>query len=361
MPVTGDGEKKILVVAEAPGKEEDKRGIQLIGDAGKTLRRIMSRIGLDLDEDCWKTNAVICRPPHNETPDINKIEACRPNLLKTIKELKPRVVILLGNVAVKSLIGYAWKEDTGPLNYWVGWRIPYQRFKTWICPSYHPSFILRGKDDVAELFLERHLRKAVSCAKSPPPVYPDPKEAIEIIMEPKKAARIIDKMQRTQGGYAAFDYEANTLKPENPKSKIVSCSICWNGKRTIAYPWHGEAIEATGDFLKSPKFGKIASNLKFEERWTRAKFGHPVKNWAWDTMIAAHVMDNRKGITGLKFQSFVNFGFESYDDHIKPLLAAPAHKLNRIDEINLKDLLLYNGLDSLLEYRLFRKQTKGLT
>lgn len=60
MPYTGGGRKKILIIAEAPGKIEDEKNIQLIGRCGQELRTVLSDLGLDLDADFWKTNAVTC-------------------------------------------------------------------------------------------------------------------------------------------------------------------------------------------------------------------------------------------------------------------------------------------------------------
>ena len=94
---------------------------------------------------------------------------------------------------------------------------------------------------------------------------PDYKSQIEIIKRPSKAAIAIKNIMAF-GGPISFDYEANALKPELDKAETISCSICWRGKQTIAYPWHGEAIEATEMILRS-KIYKIAQNMKFEDRY----------------------------------------------------------------------------------------------
>ena len=148
------------------------------------------------------------------------------------------------------------------------------------------------------------------------------------------------------------------MKPDGQGTEIISCALCWKGKRTIAYPWSGEAIQATSDILKTP-VPKVAANLKFEDRWSRAILEHRVRGWVWDTMIAAHVLDYRPNVTGLKFQSFVHLGAESYDERIKPFLKVKEKsRFNRIKELDLKDLLLYNGLDSFFEDKLAVIQTK---
>jgi DNA polymerase len=355
MKPSGLGRKKILVVAEAPGNKEDSKGTQLIGDSGQRLRRTLNRIGLDLDKDCWKTNAIICRPPNNETPDSKQIECCRPNLIQTIEKLKPNVVILLGEVALESLLATQWLGELGEMTKWAGWCIPSHQPNVWVVPTFHPSYLLRKQSPVLDKMFRRHLKRAVSkCKTRPWGIVPNFKNHVDIIYRPYKAAKILN-MMREKGGCVAFDYETNCLKPDKKKAQIISCSVCWNGKKTIAFPWERETIEATSELLKSPLL-KIASNLKFENRWTKKFLGHYVNNWWLDTMIASHVLDNRKGITSIKFQSFIHLGVKTYDKHIKPFLNSTKTGYNRIHQLHTEDLLLYNGLDSLLEYLVAMKQ-----
>lgn len=366
MAVTGEGRRGILIVAEAPGAEEDKHGIQLVGPAGKYLEKSLRRIGVDMREDCWLTNAIICRPENNRTPTLNEIEYCQPNLFKTIEELKPKVIVPMGTAAVQSLIGRVWKDDVGPIGQWVGFKIPSREPNAWICPVWHPSYMIRNEGkptfSVQELLYGHQLEGAFSFNKIPweedgPPDY---NSMVEKIIDHKKAAKVIRKMIK-YGGTVAFDYETNMLKPDSKYAQIVSCSVCWEGKKTIAFPWMGEAITAMAELLASPVY-KIASNLKFEDRWTIKEFGFQVNNWLWDTMQAAHVIDNRPGITSIKFQSYVHLGVPVYDEHIKPFLRAKrGKKINQIlDEIELGDLLLYNGLDSILEYEVAMLQMKEM-
>ncbi len=359
MPPSGKGRKKILFVAEGPGEEEDKRNTQLIGRAGQLLRGHLRGMGVSLDTDCWKTNSIICRREGNQTPDDNMIAACRPNLMKTIERYQPNVIILLGKVAIKSLISVIYEEEVSSVSKWGGYYIPCTKPNAWIVPTFHPSYILRKNDKVLNRLFRRHLREGIRKAKSKPwKVVPSYKDQIEIIMNPAQATKEIRRMI-SKGGPVAFDYETNCLKPDGMDGpKIVTCSICWRGKKTIAFPFHGDAAGLTRRLLASPA-PKIASNLKFEDRWTRYWLETPVKNWWWDTMIAAHVLDNSPGVTGLKFQAFVLLGAEPYDKHITPFLkSAKNNRFNRIHEIDLEDLLLYNGLDSLLTYKVAMKQMK---
>lgn len=349
----GKGERDVLIVGEAPGETEDLQGRPFVGKAGDFLRESMEQIGVDLDRDAVTTNALICRPPGNETPSPKQIDYCRPNLLSAIQSVRPRVIITLGRSALQSLMEPYWKSDLGPLERWVGWKIPLRDH--WICPTYHPSYLLRSHNPMLDKIFCKHLKSAFRLRKNPSAGVRDPK--IQILFEAEEIAESLVEMERSE--WVAFDYECNCLKPEYPEARIVSCAVS-NGESTISYPFApGWIKEFTGRFLKS-KARKIAANLKFEERWTIKEYGHGVRNWGWDTMLAAHCIDNRPGICSLKFQAFVKLGVPSYNEHIEPYLANRGGYYNRIHHVDVNDLLYYGGMDALLEYRLAEIQMRDL-
>jgi len=359
MDPSGKGRKKILIVGEFPGSDEDKQSKHFVGETGRYLETVLGKLGVSLRNDCILTNSLICSTPYGQAPTSKQLEYCRPNLIKTIERHQPEVIILLGASPVQSLLSSVYKDDAiGGIAKWAGWAIPSQKLNTWICPTFHPSYVLRSeKNPVPGMLFEQHLKKAASFDRRPWDEVPDYEQRVERIVSPSKAAKAILAFI-DEGRPIAFDYEGTCLKPEYEGWAIVSCSIS-NGKRTIAYPWLGEAIKATQKVLRS-SLPKIASNLKFEERWTLAEFGHGVTNWVWDTMVNAHLIDNRPEITSIKFQAFVLVGVNSYDEHIKPFLKArKGRKINQIlSEIDLDQLLLYNGMDSLLELIVAKIQAK---
>lgn len=356
MPVTGEGRLGVLVVAEAPGEVEDDRNEQLVGPAGQLLREVLREIEVNLDVDCWKTNALICRPPENRTPTADEIDYCRPNLMATIRELRPKVIIPMGGPAIKSLLAPFWREDVGSVSTWVGWRIPLQKPNVWIAPTYHPSHVRREiKDETAtasvlRLWFKRHLQSAFELSGSRPwPTVPDFLSQVRVEYDPEAAARWIRSVVQ-RGGPTSFDYETDRLKPDMSDSEIVSCAITWRGLETVAYPWAGEAIKATSEYLQSD-LPKIGANLKFEDRWTRAKLGHRVNKGVWDGMLSAHHLDQRWNITSVKFQAFVRLGQEPWDLQVRPYLEADGgNAKNRIRQLDLRTLLIYNGMDPLMEY-----------
>lgn len=362
MPVAGKGEKRILVVGEAPGAEEDDKGIPFVGKTGTYLRDTLAEVGIDLRRDCWLTNSLICRPPKNTVTDERMIDWCRPNLLKTIEELQPETIVLLGARALKSLIAWLWKEDAGEINKWAGFRIPCQRLNAWVCPTWHPSFVVRENETrrdggVTELVWKRHLKAAFRTGR-PWSEVPSYASCVRTELNPERAAAAIRRLTAF-GRVLAFDYENTTLKPDGKHARIYCCAIS-DGEESIAYPWHGEAITASIEFLRSP-VPKIGFNVKHEQRYSRANLGVKVRNFVWDGMLAAHVLDNRSDTKSLKFQAFVLLGQESYDDAIKPYLKSKgSNDRNRITELDLEAVLRYCGMDAILEWHVAMKQAKKL-
>jgi uracil-DNA glycosylase family 4 len=362
MPVFGEGVRKILLVGEAPGQTEDQWNKPFVGKAGQYLRKELTAVGIDMDEDCWTTNAVICRPrdkeDHNRTPTAREANYCLPNLINAIKRLQPEIIIPLGGVPVRSLIGNYWKDDPGSIGRWVGFCIPCTKPNAWICPNWHPSYLIRSdkeKDSALRQWFRRYLQAAVELPGRPWQEVPDYPSQVRVILDPGEAAKALRRLTAA-GRPVAFDYETASLKPDEERATIFCCSVA-DADTCISYPWHGEAIHETGALLRSP-CQKIASNLQFEERWTWRMFDHGVENWYWDTVLGAHWMDSRRGITSIKFQAFVLLGAPDYDAHIKPYLEGPGgYGHNRIkEEVELRSLLTYCGLDSLLEYKVAKLQ-----
>lgn len=362
MPVFGNGERGIMVVSESPSLAEDLAGLPVYGDRGTVLKSLMSLQSIDLERDCWKTDALICSSLDRQ-PTNNEVDYCRPNVLSAIDRLRPKVIILMGAAAVRSVIGPAWRGDVGQMETWAGWCIPSRRYNAWLCPTYSISHLLsldrRDLGAVTFLYQKQHTGRAVAVSRSYP--WSDvPIDRVEIEMDVGKAAMWLAEIQKT-GGVISFDYETNCLKPEKQGSAIYSCAVCWNGDRTISFPWAGAAVSAMRDLLSS-SVKKIGANTKFEDRWTRNKLGVEVKNWIWDCMLSAHHLDNRRGVCSVKFQAFVRLGVDEWGSELSRYFEMEDDKgLNGIGQIDLRSLLEYNGLDALYEYQVAELQRKEMT
>ncbi len=143
----GDTAADWLFIGEGPGAEEDARGEPFVGQAGKLLDAMLRAIGLRRGDDVYIANAVKCRPPNNRTPEVDEIAACKPYLLRQIELLQPRLIVLLGRVAVQALLG-----ESGPLAALRGQtfshRTPHGEIPMLV--SYHPAYLLRNLPDKAK-------------------------------------------------------------------------------------------------------------------------------------------------------------------------------------------------------------------
>ena len=96
---------KVMIIGEAPGKEEDESGHAFVGAAGRFLNHVLQETGFDRG-DFFITNVVKCRPPGNRTPKKDEIDTCTAlYLFEQIKLVNPRLIVLLGGVAAKKLLG----------------------------------------------------------------------------------------------------------------------------------------------------------------------------------------------------------------------------------------------------------------
>ena len=100
----GSDTASLMLIGEAPGRDEDLQGKPFVGRAGQLLDRMLAAIGLS-EADVYITNTVYWRPPGNRTPSPEEIEACAPFLARQIELLAPKMLVLLGGAAAKTLLG----------------------------------------------------------------------------------------------------------------------------------------------------------------------------------------------------------------------------------------------------------------
>jgi len=371
MPVSGEGKKGILIVGEGPGRTEDERGRQFVGESGDLLASKLLPLGIDLYQDCWLINAVNCRPPGNRTPTKKEIKLCNPRLWDTIAEKKPRFILPLGTSAIDGM--YYGRVGTESISRWRRLCIPDPKANAWVIPTYHPSFIIRNPKDKNLLSTwERDLTFAVSCLKKSPPEFPEWKSKIVMVKtEFDFLMDYLERLFRQKGSTIAFDYETSALQPYHPLSSILSCAITDSGMNCVAFPvgypgaWKSDEGAHIKELLRlilgANHIDKIAHNFSFEEKWTRKILGTRIGGNRWCTENGAHVLDARQYFTGLKFQTFINFGIEGYDKELDPLKKGGTWPYNRMQEAPLEKLLLYNGGDALFTYWLWKKQKAVLT
>lgn len=359
----GDGQKGILVIGEAPGQVEDRKNLPWQGRTGRLLQHTLQKIGIDLFEDCLCVNAVNCRPPDNRTPKTLEVDCCREVVVNPLIEaFEPKIIVPLGTVALQSILSPRWKTDLGGITKWHGFVIPDQELQAWIVPAYHPSYVARIDSKEANTVWEQDLSVLPSLVDTDIPVYPEPKIHYLDDLSPLEDLQNVSEI--------AFDYETTGLKAKRKGHRIVSVSVAANEKEVYSFLMPETKAERRPFtfLLTNPNIGKMAHNMKFEHTWTRDRLGIDIKNWQWDSMLAAHMLDNRSGITGLKFQSYANFGVMDYASEITPFLRRKEDSGNGFNNIfelleqpgGKEKLLKYGALDSHYEFMLAKVQMELL-
>ncbi len=139
----GQHNSKIMLIGEAPGAEEDKTGKPFVGQAGKLLDKMLNFIGLERKKNFYITNIVFWRPPGNRTPNEQEIKICLPFVKKHIQIIKPQLIILLGNIAAKSIL-----QTTEGITKIRGKNFFYideeNNLKIEAIPIFHPAYLLRN-------------------------------------------------------------------------------------------------------------------------------------------------------------------------------------------------------------------------
>ena len=132
VPGEGPNPARIMLIGEAPGREEDLTGRPFVGRAGRLLDRALAQAGL-ARADVFITSIIKCRPPKNRKPKAGEVKACIPYLMAQIDILKPDIVCLMGNVAAGAVLGMNGIAS-------LRGQILHDRFLV----TYHPAAVLRN-------------------------------------------------------------------------------------------------------------------------------------------------------------------------------------------------------------------------
>ena len=133
----------IMIIGEAPGFEEDKVGKPFVGAAGKKLDEMINAIGLDRKNNVYITNIIPWRPTNNRTPTENEINLFLPYIEEHISIISPKILLLFGNVASKSLLNLN-EGITKHRGKWFNYNNPFLNKKIFATCIFHPSYLLRS-------------------------------------------------------------------------------------------------------------------------------------------------------------------------------------------------------------------------
>ena len=139
----GNPHARLMFIGEGPGADEDLQGRPFVGKAGQLLDKMIAAMKFTREE-VFIANVVKCRPPNNRVPSSDEATACIGYLKRQIELVKPEVIVLLGAVSMRFLLGKTgisklrgtWQEYNG---------IP-------VMPTYHPAFLLRNPGAKADVW-----------------------------------------------------------------------------------------------------------------------------------------------------------------------------------------------------------------
>lgn len=379
MEPSGSRKPLIMFLGEAPGAEEDKRNKPFVGKSGQLLR---AQIPDDFITDVAFNNVVQTRPENNRTPTWVEVECCRPRVIRQVEELKPKIIVGLGAVALDwALQSVDLKGLRGRL-----FAIRVGTHDCWFYPTYHPSFILRQGENQRDPMHTRmghcfrmDIQKICELADDYWEAKVDTAKDAEADLrlyfskDNDHKAVIAEIKQAHKTKLIAIDLETDQLYPYTKDPLILSISITTK-EGTFGFDldhpqskWtkdqRQQILDALYSILMDPDCDKIAHNTPFELGWLikylEVDF---VRKGVWHcTMVQATMLDERTGekqrddeartkYQGLGFLTKLHFGLD-----IKKITKVNRKKL--VDE-KIEDIVPYNAIDSKYTYKLHLRQIK---
>jgi DNA polymerase-1 len=284
---------QIIVVGEAPGAQEDKRGTPFIGESGRILRNELDKH--HLTPNTYITNLVKCRPPHNRTPTAAEIKACRPYLNAEIEKLQPDYVVTAGVPATKTLF-----RGKAKINQFHGEVIKNPKVDYIGMPIFHPAYTLRDPSKLPGLQedLSRLARLIAGGLRN---------DSVEWnVVRRGNLDTFLQEFEEAEE--FAFDCETSGLFPFDPDGYVTAIAIALE-HRTWVIPGfmhpsyqqfshspfaHGNALKHLMQLLFSiarrDKKRSYAQGGKFDNKWMRCMFGGSFR-LSFDTMLAHHLLD----------------------------------------------------------------------
>lgn len=354
----GPENPSILVIGEAPGKEEDDRGHIFIGRSGTFLRNGLEQLGFDVDNEIGFCNVCACRPPDNRTPTKKEMKACTPNLVNTIKSVAPSVkmVLLMGNTPLQAIFGKVGITKIHGITEYVG-GVPY-------IPLYHPAYVLRNEGTsvvdtfIADLEKVGRVYEEVMGSREKTWDYK--------VLDAAGLEELLPEIEKSD--LLAFDTETNTLDMYSENADMICVSFAFN-KATgyvvfLSHPdLHIEPeelrdrVEALKKLFDLP-IPKAAQNGMFDIRFLDRVHGIKVRNLKHDTTLMAHLVDenSQRDLTALTTR--YNSDMAGYDD----VMAGEMKKANSLMmNIPSDTIKQYAAGDALTTWRIAKKLYKIIT
>lgn len=324
-----------MIVGDGPGPTEDALQRPFVGDAGVYLDNLLLDVGVQ-PEEVYRTNATKCLPPRENKDDRvgQAIKPCKRYLLEEIERVKPEVILVMGNPALRSLTGLSGVMKKRGMEFYD------EKLKAWIIVTLHPAGVLMAPHHHAELYSDlqkfaRRLRGEVEQQKEPEVVTCNTVREVEQALAELKDERVVTVDLETQG----FDHF-------RPESKIWCLALSANPNKSFLIPLeHPES-----PFVNGPELGDEEYSHKLAKR-KRSEAGQNIRDWltrpweevarpelheVWDLLrdfISTHRMNGHN----LKFD-VIWLARRGVEALIWFCTMMSAHLLNENREMNLESL-----------------------
>ena len=146
---TGNKNADIMLIGEGPGADEDRLGEPFVGKAGKLMNMAFEILDIKREE-LYIANIVKCRPPNNRNPEDEEVIACLNYLRNQVILVKPKIIVLLGSIALKNILGKEY-GITASRGKWI------EKKGILYMPTWHPAALLR--DDTKKIDFINDLKK----------------------------------------------------------------------------------------------------------------------------------------------------------------------------------------------------------
>lgn len=293
---------EVAIVGEAPGACEDDTGEPFVGAAGKLLTRLLDEAGLDR-RDIFITNAVSCRPPDNKTPTDSQIDSCNYWLNGQLRSVKPKYVLLLGNVPLYAI--------TGEKGISKARGKPFEQDGVIYLPTFHPAYALRYPE--AEYTIGKDLAlfaKIIEQGQIPR----ERSLKFFVIDTELKLKRFVKRLRHRS---VTFDIETTGLFPWMPNGRVNTLQFDIKDKQWIifltSFADPAAVVKMIDEAVQKHDVQFTAHNGKFDFLWMLVHFGvRWYERFQFDTMLAHYLLDENS-LHGLKFLAQHFLGAPDWD------------------------------------------------
>jgi uracil-DNA glycosylase family 4 len=284
----GPDQAELVVVGEAPGREEARSGVPFIGKAGRLLDRVLTHHGFDRGET-YVTNAVLCRPPGNDTPNAKAIKCCRDRLVAEVKARRPQTVIALGAVAGKTLLN----SREGITHLRLGGKRHSEELETDVVPTFHTAAALRDPNKFPSIIADvKKVKQAIGVGWE--------HTQYEVAESPEHAVRELQRHGMSPDWSIDAEWVAGT---HNTTPEWLCASVSWTPGSSFVFP-----REVMNDNGFRHIFGQILADKDKRFIWQNGKSDiqcfwrsfAPEAHVTEDTMLMHYSTDERVGTHDLE-------------------------------------------------------------